>query len=545
MPAEAQAGRRRAPQVDAPQPVPDLEEVLRKAGWTITPELSAAYSQPGDIFDGGNTLIKKGLDCFEAKVHEGAYASMEVNRSLESGVKMRVSVASVRAGVGLTKKMVFGTPTHRQIALLDLVPTAECAATLRAAQARGLPVASWMVITEALSATIQKQECGEFNVEAGTFVVSGDLSVQQACMQTSLEPVAVAYKLVSVTSVIGTDEAPLPVLPQTVDAPLADDQLMLELRQLQAEQQEKKKAQEAADIALAQARRTALERAKRTWALLEPLLETDPTSVKPKLLDFIDRYSNFIISLQLPTGPVQEPLIVPEVAIARRALKQLKSASLAAANPVISQHDIKFIETDIQPEGAKDGARLSVADVEVGQGLYEAVMGRNPSYFWKCGPTCPVERVNWREAIKFCNKLSEREGLPPAYSEDSSGVKWDMESPGYRLLTAKEWVAVAGYGSEDPYPGSDDSRQVAWTMMNSDKRTHPARGLRQNRLGVWDLGGNVAEWVWTAGGPTKETRGGGWSQSPIQAEILAPGSESETHSGDYIGIRLARSINEQ
>jgi hypothetical protein len=194
------------PDTSIGEQLPDIEEVLRQAGWTITPEMSAAYSQPGDIFDENNALLKKGSSCFDAEVLEGAYASMEVNRSLEAGVRMRVFVAGARADMGIEKKLVFDTPTHRQIPRLDLTPNESCRQSVQRARDQGQDISQWYVITEALSAVVQKQECGSYSAKAGGFVVSGDAEVQQLCEQTSLAPVAVAYKIRPVADWFGQVE---------------------------------------------------------------------------------------------------------------------------------------------------------------------------------------------------------------------------------------------------------------------------------------------------------------------------------------------------
>jgi hypothetical protein len=189
--------------------LPDIEEVLQRAGWTMTPEMSAAYSQPGDIFDSNNALLKRGADCFDAKVGPpAAYASMEVNRSLEAGVRMQVLVAGARADLGIEKKMVFDTPEHRQIPRLDLRLKSGCRDAFEQLIDIGEDHSGSYVVTESLSAIVQKQECGSFDAKAGTFVVSGDVKVQQSCSQTSLDPVAVAYKLVPLTWVLRLPSIP-------------------------------------------------------------------------------------------------------------------------------------------------------------------------------------------------------------------------------------------------------------------------------------------------------------------------------------------------
>ena len=117
-------------------PLPDVEEMLTQAGWTMTPELAALYSRPGDILSESNVLQVMGPDCFETQVEEGAFATMEVTRSMSAGVRAKVKVVGVRGGVALEKKIVFEAPVTRRIAELSLVPTAQCAAKLRAAEAR-------------------------------------------------------------------------------------------------------------------------------------------------------------------------------------------------------------------------------------------------------------------------------------------------------------------------------------------------------------------------------------------------------------------------
>ena len=69
----------------------------------------------------------------------------------------------------------------------------------------------------------------------------------------------------------------------------------------------------------------------------------------------------------------------------------------------------------------------------VTQREYQSVIGSNPSYFK--GDTLPVEYVSWFDAITYCNKLSEREGLSPAYTINGSDVIWDRNANGYRLPT--------------------------------------------------------------------------------------------------------------
>jgi hypothetical protein len=263
---------------------PDIEELLTKAGWTLTPEMSAAYSQPGDIFGADNALLKKGSSCFEAPVHEGAYASMEVTQSMAAGVRMRINVVGVRAGMGIEKKIIFDTPVYRQIPQLDLIPTAACLQSLRAAQASGRDTSGWYVITESLSAIIQKQECGSYNAKAGTFVLSGDVEVQQACARTSLEPVAVAYKTRPVSELLAA--APAPALSPTLNISSAPARTSVDfgvggsgvgvakmLREQRCDEAAKRDGAAAREIRMNQAAQSSQEKATAAWTKIKAQIE--------------------------------------------------------------------------------------------------------------------------------------------------------------------------------------------------------------------------------------------------------------------------------
>ena len=104
---------------------------------------------------------------------------------------------------------------------------------------------------------------------------------------------------------------------------------------------------------------------------------------------------------------------------------------------------------------------------EVTQAQWVALMDTNPSE--NVGDALPVENVNWHEAVLFCNRLSEANGLTPAYAIDGDHVSWDRTSGGFRLPTEAEWEYACRAGTTTPYyTGAclDDSE------ANSDCRTH-------------------------------------------------------------------------
>lgn len=218
---------------------------------------------------------------------------------------------------------------------------------------------------------------------------------------------------------------------------------------------------------------------------------------------------------------------------------------------------------------------------EVTQYLYAAVMSSNPSGFR--GSARPVESVTWYDALRFCNVLSTREGLTPAYTLtgevfDAEGhctaaaVAWNPSADGYRLPTEAEWEYACRAGSATSLANGELTREhceidplldlIGWYCGNSDLGTGPKSrdtGLKQpNAWGLHDMHGNVWEWCWDryaaypAGpitdpaGPDGEPwephvrRGGSWFYfardcRSASRDLYWPGSQDNT-----VGFRIAR-----
>ena len=139
---------------------------------------------------------------------------------------------------------------------------------------------------------------------------------------------------------------------------------------------------------------------------------------------------------------------------------------------------------------------------EVTQAQYAEVMDDKPALFGGC-PTCPVERVKWHEAIAYCNALSEKEGFMPCYEISDEAVDevtfLGLDCEGYRLPLEAEWEYAARAGTESDWVCGDDGSCVdglAWYKENSASKTHEVGSLPPNAWGLYDMMGNVYEWVW-------------------------------------------------
>ena len=117
-----------------------------------------------------------------------------------------------------------------------------------------------------------------------------------------------------------------------------------------------------------------------------------------------------------------------------------------------------------------------VGRYEVTQAQWQKVMGNNPSKASNCGENCPVEQVSWDDAQEFIKKLNAQ----------NDGYQ-------YRLPSEAEWEYACRAGTTSDYAG--DLNSMAWYTANADYKTHPVGQKQANAWGLYDMHGNVSEWV--------------------------------------------------
>jgi formylglycine-generating enzyme required for sulfatase activity len=214
---------------------------------------------------------------------------------------------------------------------------------------------------------------------------------------------------------------------------------------------------------------------------------------------------------------------------------------------------------------------------EVTQAQYEQVMGLNPSSFAASGggkdsvagldtTGHPVETVSWNDAAEFCAKLSEREKLKPVYSRTGDTVTILSTGGGYRLPTEAEWEFACRAGTTTRFSSGDQDEslfQVAWIGSNSHGVSHPVGELQANQFGLYDIHGNVWEWVQDWWGPTyyshfqgepaidpggpasagsqRVIRGGSWYNQISNCRASRRNVFEPTNGRGSIGFRLALS----
>jgi uncharacterized caspase-like protein/formylglycine-generating enzyme required for sulfatase activity len=173
------------------------------------------------------------------------------------------------------------------------------------------------------------------------------------------------------------------------------------------------------------------------------------------------------------------------------------------------------------------GRNYEMGKYDVTQKEWREVMGNNPSHFSSCGDTCPVEQVSWNDIQEFLSKLNAKTGRQ------------------YRLPSETEWEYACYGGSKTEYCGGNDINAVAWYDGNSKNQTHPAGQKQANGYGLYDMSGNVWQWMenkYDSENDWRALRGGSWYHFPQYVRAAYRNFNGPAIRYYYYGFRLARTL---
>jgi len=205
---------------------------------------------------------------------------------------------------------------------------------------------------------------------------------------------------------------------------------------------------------------------------------------------------------------------------------------------------------------------------EVTQKEFQDLMGINNSTFK--GDRLPVDMVTWYEAVQYCNALSRKEKLKPAYTINNDAVTWDISANGYRLPTEAEWEYACRAGTTAAfYTGNNITTSQAnydgnWPYGNNPRGEYRRKyievgSLPANPWALHDMQGNVWEWCWDwfanygegdqenptgpQSGSSRVQRGGSWGSTAMELRSAFRRSYYPNERVISAGFRVARNAN--
>lgn len=194
-----------------------------------------------------------------------------------------------------------------------------------------------------------------------------------------------------------------------------------------------------------------------------------------------------------------------------------------------------------------------IMTTEVTKELWYEVTRQRKGTFQKCQKNCPVQEVSWFDAVQFANEFSEYSDLDPCYIITENHITWNRSCTGFRLPTEDEWEVAAADGYT--YSGGHAIHDVSWNLFNANRSIHPVASKSPNKNGLFDMSGNVWEWVWEGRGTSSQTvstkvrqrirKGGSWSSGPNASEVFFRGYFDTQLHNPSVGLRLVRTASER